>query len=67
MYFLPQISFEYERNLKKNKKQQETQYSEEKSTAFQGQKVDLKNKKKNKFDKKKKKMAEKLTAKSVKV
>ncbi|XP_018307417.1 nucleolar protein 12 [Mycetomoellerius zeteki] len=55
---------EPERNIKKHKKQEE---DKKKSTAFQGQMVDLKNKrKKNKLDKKKKKMAEKLTAKSIK-
>ncbi|XP_012059324.1 PREDICTED: nucleolin-like [Atta cephalotes] len=55
---------EPERNIKKHKKQEG---DKKKSTAFQGQMVELKNKnKKNKLDKKKKKMAEKLVAKSKK-
>ncbi|XP_077280971.1 uncharacterized protein LOC143907835 [Temnothorax americanus] len=55
-----------ERNVKKHKKQEDDEGKE--STAFQGQKVNLKNKKKkNKLDKKKKKMAERLAAKSAKV
>ncbi|KAG5322024.1 RBM34 protein, partial [Acromyrmex heyeri] len=54
---------EPERNIKKQKKQGD----KKKSTEFQGQMVELKNKnKKNKLDKKKKKMAEKLAAKSKK-
>ncbi|TGZ39335.1 uncharacterized protein [Temnothorax longispinosus] len=56
----------HERNVKKHKKQEDDEGKE--STAFQGQKVNLKNKKKkNKLDKKKKKMAERLAAKSAKV
>jgi len=51
---------EHKRNIK-HKKQQESN-GEKDITAFQGQKVFLKNKK-NKLDKKKKKMAEKLLAK----
>ncbi|EGI67091.1 PREDICTED: nucleolin-like [Acromyrmex echinatior] len=55
---------EPERNIKKQKKQEE---DKKKSTAFQGQMVELKNKnKKNKLDKKNKKMAEKLAATSKK-
>ncbi|KYN17939.1 PREDICTED: nucleolar protein 12-like isoform X2 [Trachymyrmex cornetzi] len=55
---------ESERNVKKHKKQEGDKKT---FTAFQGQMVELKNKnKKNKLDKKKKKMAEKLVAKSKK-
>lgn len=57
----------HERNVKKYKKQQGNSEGK-KSTTFQGQKVNLKNKKKkNKLDKKKKKMAGKLTAKLAKI
>ncbi|KYM99807.1 RNA-binding protein 34 [Cyphomyrmex costatus] len=57
-----------EKSVKGRKKQQgDKEENKEKSTAFQGQMVDLKNKKKKKkFNKKKKIMAEKLTAKSTK-
>lgn len=54
---------EHERNVKHTKQQGDNKETK----AFQGQKVQLKSKKKNKLDKKKKKMAEKLTAKSAKV
>lgn len=60
------VAYNVEKNVKKQKKQQaENKQSPTSSLGFQGQKVDLKNKKKkNKLDKKKKRMAEKLLAKS---
>lgn len=61
------LQAENEANINKHKKLQKNNEKpeEQKSISFQGQKADSKNKKKeNKFDKKKKEMAKKLTAKS---
>lgn len=60
------LQTENEANINKHKKLQKNNAKpeEQKSISFQGQKADSKKKKENKFDKKKKEMAKKLTAKS---